>query len=109
MTWTREFVDIKEEGYMTRKYPRLFYLWGHTYEFDNNDNWNIIEEFCDTVSKQDDIWFATNIEIYDYITAYNSLVMSADGSMVYNPTLIEVFFMRDEKQYSIKPGETIII
>ena len=68
-----------------------------------------IEEFCDTVSKQDDIWFATNIEIYDYITAYNSLVMSADGSMVYNPTLIEVFFMRDEKQYSIKPGETIII
>ena len=109
MNWTREFLDINEEGYMTRKYPRLFYLWGHTYEFDNNDNWNLIEEFCDTVSGRDDIWYATNIEIYDYVTAYNSLVMSADGRMVYNPTLVEVFFMRDEKKYSIKPGETLII
>lgn len=109
MKWTQEFLDIKEDGYVTRKYPRLFYLWGHSYEFDNNNNWNIIEEFCDAVAGKDDIWYATNIEIYDYVTAYNSLIMSADGSMVYNPTLIEVFFMRDDKAYSVKPGETINI
>ena len=28
-------------------YARLFYVWGHSYEFANNDNWEIIEEFCD--------------------------------------------------------------
>lgn len=109
MKWARDFVAIKEEGYMTRKYPRLFYLWGHSYEFDNNDNWDLLEEFCETVSGKDDIWYATNIEIYDYVKAYNSLVMSADGKRVYNPTLIEIFFMRDDKNYSVKSGETLVI
>ena len=109
MKWAKDFVAIREEGYMTRKYPRLFYLWGHSYEFDNNNNWNLIEEFCETVAGHDDIWYATNIEIYDYVTAYNSLIMSADGKRVYNPTLTEVFFMRDDKNYSVKSGETLII
>ena len=35
--------------------------------------------------------------------------MSADGKRVYNPTLIEVFFMRDGKNYSVKSGETLVI
>ena len=110
LKWAKSFVEINETNtYLTRQYPRLFYLWGHSYEFDNNDNWNLLEEFCETVSGKDDIWYATNIEIYDYITAYNSLVMSADGKLVYNPTLIEVFFMRDGKNYSVKSGETLVI
>ncbi|MCR4719216.1 MAG: hypothetical protein K5768_06260 [Firmicutes bacterium] len=24
----------------------MFYLWGHSYEFDNNDNWEVIENFA---------------------------------------------------------------
>lgn len=110
MKWAEEFVSIKvEDLYLTRQYPRLFYLWGHSYEFDNNDNWDVLEKFCETVSGKDDIWYATNIEIYEYANAYNSLVMSADCTRIYNPTLIEVFFSVDNKEYSIKPGETITI
>lgn len=109
MKWAHDFVALKDTGYIASRYPRLFYLWGHSYEFDNNDNWNLMEEFCETVAGKEDIWYATNIEIYDYINAYNSLVMSADGKTVYNPTLIEIFFMRDEKYYSVKSGETIVI
>ena len=110
MKWAEEFVSIKvEDLYLTRQYPRLFYLWGHSYEFDNNDNWDVLEKFCETVSGKDDIWYATNIEIYEYANAYNSLVMSADCTRIYNPTLIEVFFSVDNKEYSIKPGETLTI
>ena len=29
--------------------------------------------------------------------------------MVYNPTLIEVWFDVDKKLYSVKPGETILL
>lgn len=25
----------------------MFYLWGHSYEFDNNDNWDVIERFAE--------------------------------------------------------------
>ena len=49
-----------------RAEPLLFYLWGHSYEFENNGNWNVIEKFCEKISKTDNIWCATNSEIYDY-------------------------------------------
>ena len=110
MKWAEEFVSISEKDlYLTRAYPRLFYLWGHSYEFNNNDNWNVIEDFCKTVAGKDDIWYATNIEIYEYIEAYNSLVTSADGRRIYNPTLKEVYMFIDGKTLSVKPGETIFV
>ena len=110
LKWAEEFVsiDVKEQ-YLTRQYPRLFYLWGHSYEFDNNDNWDVIEKFAEIVSNKPDVWYATNIEIYEYTNAYNSLVTSADGTRIYNPTVTEVFFSVDAKEYSVKPGETIVI
>jgi peptidoglycan/xylan/chitin deacetylase (PgdA/CDA1 family) len=43
--------------------PQLFYLWGHSYEFDINNNWNIIEDFCALVSGRDDIFYGTNAEV----------------------------------------------
>lgn len=88
--------------------PWLFYVWGHSYEFESDNNWDVIENFCEKVSKKPDVWYATNIEIFDYITAYNSLIFSANGDIVYNPTSTEVFFFnsRDKRNYSVKPGET---
>lgn len=110
LKWAEEFVslDVKEQ-FITRQHPRLFYLWGHSYEFDNNDNWDIIERFAEAVAGKDDIWYATNIEIYEYTNAYNSLVTSVDGKRIYNPTATEIFFCIDTKEYSIKPGETLVI
>jgi peptidoglycan/xylan/chitin deacetylase (PgdA/CDA1 family) len=88
--------------------PWLMYVWGHSYEFEGDNNWEIIENFCEKVGNRDDIWYATNIEIYEYITAYYSLVFSATGDTVYNPTATELFFYdsRAKKCYSVKPGET---
>ena len=47
------------------------------------------------------------MEIYNYVEAYRSLIYSADGMRVYNPTLLEIFFDVDGKLYSIKSGETL--
>ena len=38
--------------------PYLFYLWGHSYEFEVNDNWSIIDDFLSYVGNRDDIWYA---------------------------------------------------
>lgn len=43
--------------------PAIFCLWGHSYEFDADDNWELIEEFCRRVSCRDDIFFGTNREV----------------------------------------------
>lgn len=87
--------------------PILFYLWGHSYEFDDNDNWSVIEDFCEKMGGRDEIWYATNIEIYDYVKAFERLEFSADGKLVYNPTFTEVFFELNGKKFMIRPGETV--
>lgn len=111
MEYIDEFVNIDcGKLYGSQVWPRLFYQWGHSYEFDINDNWEHLEDICRAVSGHEDIWYATNSEIYEYTEAYNSLVYSADGNMIYNPTLFEIWFVRegayDGKPCSIKPGET---
>jgi len=49
------------------------------------------------------------MEIFEYVEAYNSLIYSADGNTVYNPTLTDVWFDVDKRPYMIKSGETITI
>ncbi len=88
---------------------RLFYLWGHSYEFEDRNNWNVIEEFAEYVGGRDDIWYATNIEIYDYVEAWGSLIVSADGKRAYNPTAFELFYDNRGTAGSIKPGETKLL
>ena len=51
-------------------FMRLYYIWGHSYEINSEEKWAHMEEVCKTVGGRDDIWYATNIEIYDYIAAY---------------------------------------
>jgi peptidoglycan/xylan/chitin deacetylase (PgdA/CDA1 family) len=98
-----------EKMYITSQYPRLLYIWGHSYEFNNDNNWDLLEEICKRLSNKEDIWYATNIEIYDYVNAYNSLISSADGYTLYNPTLITVWFSTRNRMYKIEPGETVTV
>ena len=107
-----EFVAYSaEKRYYPTVTPKLLYIWGHSYEFDNNNNWDRIERICEKLAEaRDQIWFATNIEIYDYTMAYRSLVFSADSSIVYNPTLYTIWFEVDGITTNcIKPGETLKI
>ena len=99
------------EKFVTKEakhHPKLFYLWGHSYEFEGNDNWNVIEEFAEYMGgREDDIWYATNIEIYDYIADYERLVYSVDGTIVNNPTARTLYFSLNGDIISIAPGETL--
>ena len=111
MAYIDEFVNIDTSvnAYCARRTPRLFYIWGHAYEFERNNNWEHLDEICDKLGGHDDIWYATNIEIYEYVNAYNSLVYSADGTIIKNPTLFEIWFDIDGQEYKIMPGETLKI
>ena len=45
--------------------PQIFYIWGHSYEFDFENTWDKFEEFCKMMSGHDDIFYGTNREIFD--------------------------------------------
>lgn len=86
--------------------PKLLYVWGHSHEFERTMEWETIKRFSEMISGNDRIWYATNIEIYNYITAQRQLVLSADHTLVYNPTATEIWFTSDGETCSVKPGET---
>ncbi len=87
------------------KMPKCLYVWGHTYEFGNDNNWDKIEEFCEKASQFDNIWFATNIEIYDYTVASRNLEISANRKSIFNPSRLSVWVDIDGEAVEIKPGE----
>lgn len=88
---------------------RLFYVWGHSYEFSRSDNWNIIEDFCRRVGGRDDIWYATNIEIVDYVNATKALRISLNLDTFYNPSAMSVWLTVDGQTLEIPAGKTVKI
>lgn len=89
--------------------PYLFYLWGHTYEFDKDDSWYIIEEFFQVMGRRENIWYATNIQVYDYVQAYRQLIFSADGNTAYNPTATDLWVKAGKNIFKIPSGESVIL
>ena len=90
MELARKFINMKIKGA-----PQMFYLWGHSYEFVSDGNWNVIEEFAELIGKRDDIWYATNIEIFDYVSAYRQLLFDVNMTLVSNPTATDLYFTYD--------------
>lgn len=86
---------------------QMFYLWGHSHEFDMNNNWDVIEKFAEYAGGHDHIWYATNIEIYDYVKAYERLQTSYDKKTIYNPSVTDVWVQIGENVHHIKAGETL--
>lgn len=97
----RRFADLHKTQYLY-----MMYVWGHSYEFDRDQIWDKIEKFCRFIGGRDDIWYATNIEIVDYMKAAKNLKYTAKGDRVYNPGFNSVWIKVDEKIYEIKGGET---
>lgn len=89
--------------------PRLLYVWGHSYEFDGDNNWHIIEEFASYVGNRDEIWYATNLEIFDYVDAFSRLQFAADLSRVHNPTAVTLWFRSGDTVFCVGPGETLAL
>ena len=54
-----KFIALKTDA------PQIFYIWGHSYEFDVMDDitWERFEEFCKLISGKEDIIYGTNKEV----------------------------------------------
>ena len=85
------------------------YVWGHSYEFDNNDNWDVIENFWKYMGGRDDIWYATNIEIVDYMADAARLQYTAAGDKVCNPNAQSIWVEVDGRHYEIPAGKTVAL
>jgi len=95
-------------NFQKKQYLKLMYVWGHSYEFDDRDNWEVIEKFCEYMGGREDIWYATNIEIVDYMEAAKNLKFSANNERVYNPSAVSVWLQIDSAGYVEIPGGKLV-
>ena len=69
-----------------------------------------MESILEKISGNDKVWYATNMEIYQYMTAQKSLLITADEKCIYNPTAITVWVEKDKKEIICVPaGETVYL
>lgn len=98
----KQFIELSKTQYLY-----MMYVWGHSYEFTNQNNWNIIEDFCKLTGNRDDIWYATNIEIVDYIDVCERLQFAADLSFVYNPSVQSAWLSAAGEIIEVRGGAQI--
>ncbi len=62
--WDTLYEMGKEFISLTTDTPKIFYIWGHSYEFDIfPERWELFEEFLKLISNHNDIFYGTNMEI----------------------------------------------
>ena len=101
------FLKPDDNEPLWRVSPKLFYLWGHSFEFTANGNWELLEHICGTLGNKDSVWYATNGEIFRYITAFRRIVKSYDGKTLFNPTSETLYAVYDGGKITITPGSTV--
>ena len=91
-----------------KQYLYMMYVWGHSFEFERNNNWEIIEEFCEMIANRDDIWYATNSDIVEYNELFDRLEFFADNKYVHNPSVKSVWLaVNNSTIVEVKGGETV--
>lgn len=88
---------------------QLMYVWGHSFEFDRNDNWQRMEDFCAMMGGREDIWYATNIQIADAVEGFRRLRFSQDNSIIFNPSAQAVWIAVDGSPLQVPGGAMIRI
>lgn len=64
MNWDNMFRLLDEFLALKADEPKVFYIWGHAYEFDIDNSWDKMEEFCSRISGRQDIFYGTNSQVF---------------------------------------------
>lgn len=86
---------------------KLLSVWGHSYEFDQKDAWDEIENQMQRLGGHEDVWYATNSAVFAYIEAHERLESSLDGNLLYNPTCQKLWLKSESEVYFVAPGQTL--
>lgn len=88
----------------------LFFVWGHSHDLKTREDWADMEKLLQMLSGNENIWFASCMDIYNYMTAQRRLQISADETLFYNPSHIPVWVERNKTEIlEIPAGKTVVL
>ena len=102
MKYAREFAEFHKPQYL-----KCLYVWGHSSDFERDHNWDLIEDFCAFMHGREDIWYASNIEIVDYMQVCRNLQFGAAGDFVYNPSAASAWLKVGEDVIEVRGGTLV--
>lgn len=82
-----------------------YFVWGHACEFE--DDWARAAKLYRPLSGKSDVWYATNIELWDYERARRRVAVAANKRSAFNPSALAVTLLVDGNLRQIAGGETL--
>jgi peptidoglycan/xylan/chitin deacetylase (PgdA/CDA1 family) len=95
-----------QDWYNSKWFNGVFFLWGHTYEFNNKNDWPSLERIYKPLAGKPDVWYCTNIQLFDYEYARRQLVIAANKKSAYNPTGLAITILADGNPIDVPAGKT---
>lgn len=99
----KRLADCAKRFAETKQERAVFYIWGHSFEFDQKDCWEEMEEFCKSVAGKEDVWYCTNSELAFYNRQVSRCRMS--GGELINPTETEIFVLNGSERIVCAPAK----
>ncbi len=94
----KRIYKILEEFQKADKELALLYIWGHSYEFAIDHNFELLDDICKILEMNDEIACMTNHEIYTYVNAANSLYYSRMTKEFINISDVDIYLVCDNKK-----------
>lgn len=108
----KDMVEAAERFLQSAPYRNrmeLLFVWGHSYEFENDGNWELVDRIGDLLAGDTSVWHATMAELTAYRQALGALRFSVNRRLVHNPSALEVWFSADGEPAKAGPGETLAL
>lgn len=86
----------------------VFFVWGHSYEFERSgDRWNEMHSLFEPMAGHDDVWYCTNIELFDYEAARKRIIIAANQKTAHNPSALPVTLLVNREPFVVPGGQTV--
>ncbi len=91
----------------------LLYVWGHSFEFDGFlsadrlKDWDYLEAFCRLLHGNPDVYYATTLDVLDYLTAARALMGLSGTGQVRNDAHRSVWLSHAGRLFEVPPGEVL--
>lgn len=89
------------------RYSGVFFVWGHGYEFHDKNDWAGLERIYKPLSGHADVWYCTNIELFDYEDARRRVQIAANKKTAFNPSALTVTLNVDGRLVDVPPGKLV--
>ena len=88
----------------------LFFIYGHSWELDAaepTNGWAYMECVAERLGGRNDLWYATAIQVADYVAAMRAVRASLADDMLYNPSDIDLWLRGGQSVVRLPAGGSV--